>query len=314
MVSEALRDNKKKPRQAMGALERLLAFPTAIARYVSSCGQQQPLRDSFQDLSALETATKAENLPLMSVMKVPLMSAKSSARPPPLLVALEGNIGAGKSTTIKLCELELRRRGVDAAGVPEPVDEWCRPRDDMGGVSPLQSFYADPSGTALSFQIMILASRIKQTLRAVEEGNRDVILIERDPLDRKIFPEHARRSGLFSALDAYAYELMRSVLYDSFPSVRPSATVYMRTQAEVCKERVRTRMRKGEIAQKDEGQDVDGGSSSIDIRIDELEQLHDEVFLGWQPGGHPLLAICDGNTEAICDFVCGLLRRVNVKT
>ena len=67
------------------------------------------------------------------------------------LLILEGNIGAGKSTFLKILGEEF-----DLEIVPEPTDKWQKIGDD----NLLNLFYKDTSRWAYTFQSYAFISRI----------------------------------------------------------------------------------------------------------------------------------------------------------
>lgn len=86
---------------------------------------------------------------------------RQSVRPPPLpftplLVSVEGNIGAGKSTLIKA----MRQRQPTWQIIDEPLDFWQKLRNE-NGQSLLEVFYADQRRWSYTFQNCALLSRFE---------------------------------------------------------------------------------------------------------------------------------------------------------
>ena len=69
------------------------------------------------------------------------------------IYALEGNIGAGKTTILKL----LGKHFKDVELVEEPVKEW----QNLGGMNLLDSFYSDPQRWGFLFYVDQNKSLIK---------------------------------------------------------------------------------------------------------------------------------------------------------
>lgn len=63
-----------------------------------------------------------------------------------LTIAVEGNIGAGKSTFLEFCHSKP-----GCLGLPEPVDKWT----NLNGTNLLAEFYADRSRWAFPFQLYV---------------------------------------------------------------------------------------------------------------------------------------------------------------
>jgi NADH dehydrogenase (ubiquinone) 1 alpha subcomplex subunit 10 len=97
------------------------------------------------------------------------------------VVAVEGIIGAGKST---LCA--LIGRDLNLLYVPEPVDE-----------NPyLARFYADPKRWALHMQMWLVARRVKLILKAKENlGHWRGLLVDRSILGDRVFAELNHKLG-----------------------------------------------------------------------------------------------------------------------
>lgn len=71
-------------------------------------------------------------------------------------VSIEGNIGAGKSTFINTFSKILP----DYEWVLEPVDEWRQVGSNSHNI--LQSYYENPSRWGLTFQLYVIATRIRK--------------------------------------------------------------------------------------------------------------------------------------------------------
>ncbi|KAJ6646970.1 Deoxynucleoside kinase [Pseudolycoriella hygida] len=86
-------------------------------------------------------------------------------------VAIEGNIGSGKSTFIEYC-----RRQTNTVTYQEPVDLWR----NVGGVNLLANFYNDPRQWALAFQMAVgesmLAIYEKETFKPIKVVERSLLI------------------------------------------------------------------------------------------------------------------------------------------
>ena len=144
-----------------------------------------------------------------------------------LLVAVSGNIGAGKSTLAKsLCE----RGGLHL--VPEPVED-----------NPyLGDFYADPVRWAYHAQTFIMSVRHEQQKRAYDLSRSGTsCLLDRCLHEDRIFAAVARDKGYLSPREWNTYATLHRALLSSAPP--PEVVVYLRTTPEVARARTMLRAR-----------------------------------------------------------------------
>lgn len=165
------------------------------------------------------------------------------------LVTIEGNIGSGKSTMINL----LRTKYPEYQILDEPVSQWTALVDD-NGKNLLQLYYEDKNRWSYTFQNCALVTRVTLALDAVYKAkatNKPTILIsERGVLtDRYVFASMLREKGWLNQLEWNLYLLWFNYFQDVVTS---KGVVYIRTEPEVCKERIARRGREGE-----EGIDMD---------------------------------------------------------
>lgn len=140
-------------------------------------------------------------------------------------IAVEGNIGAGKSTVLKaLSDSFGPSSGVPV--IPEPVEEW-------GAM--LDNFYASPSVWGLPFSLTVLLSFDKAY-------QHDTCIVERCPLScRHVFTQMLFNDGQLSASQ---WDLFKD--YADALGWAPDAIVYIDTPAHACLERIKSRNRQCE--------------------------------------------------------------------
>lgn len=133
-------------------------------------------------------------------------------------IAIEGNIGCGKSTVID----RLREWGIDAK--PEPIQDWG---------SLLTLAYKNPRRWSFAFNLRVLVSMT---------GIPRDIVIERSPLaTRSVFAQIGFNSGNMSTND---FETFKAV-YDEI-GWEPDAIIFIHTPSHECFRRISTRGRKCE--------------------------------------------------------------------
>ena len=147
---------------------------------------------------------------------------------PPLLIAVEGNIGAGKTTVLK--ELESRGHRV----FYENLESW-KPLLDL--------FYETPERWSFALQVAILQDMHVGGLKARVLENERLVFFERSPQSSKIFTilSHARKYLTDIELNTY-HELFGCIGW------KPDVTVFIDTPPELCQKRIEERNRPGEAA------------------------------------------------------------------
>ena len=170
-----------------------------------------------------------------------------------MLISVEGNIGAGKTTFCKL----LAQQGYKVS--LEPIANW-NVTDEVGEVhNVLHAFYQAPQKYACMFQTLVLRSRVEQC-RPIHHG-----FLERCVHSDKLFGSLQRRLGNMTAVEYATY------LFQFRQAVRDTPTVqghiYIKTSVETCLERISKRAREGES----------GISKSY---LQGLEEEHEQWFQG----------------------------------
>lgn len=165
----------------------------------------------------------------------------------PLVVVIDGEIGAGKTTVIDLLVKEYAARGLKAVVAPEPVDEWKR-------VGILQEFYANKKESlrayiAYDFQTYTFVTRIKSTQKVVEaHPDADVYILERSILtDRFVFMELQRE--MVGPVRMNMYDEWWA-MWSQVSPLQPDKIVYLKPTLANCQTRVGVRAREGEVAEK----------------------------------------------------------------
>ncbi len=148
-----------------------------------------------------------------------------------MLVLLEGNIAAGKTT---FGEKLVAGGTVDF--VPEPVARW----QSGFAANLLDRFYTDTARWAFTLQICAFVTRV-QALDARPDPQR-VTLFERSVYcDRHVFAKNLHEHGLMDDTEWALYCNFWDFMADTIP--KPDAIIYLRTPADVCFQRLHERGR-----------------------------------------------------------------------
>lgn len=201
-----------------------------------------------------------------------------------MLVLLEGNIAAGKTTL-----------GTTLAGdgqfvfIPEPVERW------QGGFAAnlLERFYTDTPRWAFTLQVCAFVTRT-EAIQDASLQDRDVVFERSIYCDRHVFAKNLHQQGLMDDTEWALY--LR--FWEHFKAVAPvpDAIIYLRTPADECYRRLRAR---GRFEEK---------GVSLDY-LRKLEARHDEWLLNPSTAQYPVLVL-DGMQPWAADDVRRQLVRV----
>jgi len=161
----------------------------------------------------------------------------------PIIISLEGNIGAGKSTFLEHLEKTLANVS-DWIFLREPVHIWEQIRDE-DGETVLSKFYANPEKYAFAFQVMAYTTRYQELKRIIEEyPNCKGIICERSlEADKHIFAKMLHSDGLIDKVMYNIYEKYFSVYEGNFTL---DGIIHIHATPDVCFNRIMKRSRNGE--------------------------------------------------------------------
>lgn len=167
---------------------------------------------------------------------------------PPIIISVDGNIGAGKSTIISQLKTVFKDMP-NVHFIHEPVDTvWNRVTDESGETL-LSNFYKNPTEYAFTFQIMAYISRLSILSQAVKNLSYDIIITERClETDRNVFEKMLHDQGIISKMEHTVYNMWFDEFYRD---VRCSAFVYVQASVDTCMQRIRLRSRDGETISRD---------------------------------------------------------------
>lgn len=200
----------------------------------------------------------------------------------PIIITIEGNIGAGKSTILqKLKEKIAQEKLSNIMFLKEPVDEWDKIRDKEDTPF-LTRFYENTEKYSFAFQIMACTTRIGVIKRAIEQHpDCEIFICERSiEADAQIFAKMLHEDGLIGEIEYQVYKLFYNEHKDLY---KTNGCVYLDTQANKCHERVKKRSRDGE------------GGISLDY-LQKCEKYHNNWLKGNEKLEMPLM-ILDTNDD-----------------
>ena len=154
-----------------------------------------------------------------------------------VVLSIEGNIGAGKSTVLDC----LREICQGATVVQEPVLEWQELQtDEKRGL--LESFYADQKTYAFQLQMFALLTRF-QAIHECTQFN-DIVVAERSILsDSCVFAHTLQKNGCLTTSESAILQRWSGYFASLLPE---SILIYIKTPVDVCMDRIKQRAREGE--------------------------------------------------------------------
>jgi deoxyadenosine/deoxycytidine kinase len=163
----------------------------------------------------------------------------------PIIIAIEGNIGTGKSTNLEMLESSFKQRplGRPIIFLQEPVDIWKTIVDEKG-VSILELFYGDQDTWAFAFQMMAYISRLSLLKQTIKDNPNAVIFTERSLFtDKNVFAQMLHDDGKINNIE---YQIYMKWFDEFMDDLSLAGIIYMRSTPEICFGRVIKRSRPGE--------------------------------------------------------------------
>ena len=154
------------------------------------------------------------------------------------IFALEGNIGAGKTTIMKI----IGQYFSSVEFVEEPVKQW----QNLGGMNLLDAFYTDPQRWGFTFEFYSMLSKIKALLNAAN-SDKPVIVIERSILSNKVFMDISHELGKLEEIE-YTMLMNTYIFYLEHVYPQLAGIIYLDTPVDECIKRITIRNRGEECA------------------------------------------------------------------
>ena len=155
------------------------------------------------------------------------------------MIILEGNIGAGKSTFLRLLSEQIPTLRVRQ----EPVNNWQR---QVYGQSLLTSFYQDPKRWAYTFETLTMICRVQEHLIEQQSAHITDVVIERSIYSGfYCFAKNSFMSGFLSSLEWQLYQEWFAMLTHE-KCMKPRGFIYLSVDPEIAYERIKKRNRYAE--------------------------------------------------------------------
>ena len=162
---------------------------------------------------------------------------KSTARP--RFISIEGNIGSGKSTILKI----IRENFPELTILDEPLSEWQNVGDKKD-INLLGLYYQDPARWGFTFQIYAFMSRLTKWTEYSKLSGGGIRISERSLLsDRYIFASIMRDSNILDEAEHEIYLNFYDNLVKMNDIVDLHGVIYIQCPAEICAQRIKERSR-----------------------------------------------------------------------
>jgi len=161
------------------------------------------------------------------------------------LFSIEGNIGSGKSTLVKMLKNQLKTiKNTKVIYLPEPVEVWESIKD-KDGKNAIEKYYENPDKYAFPFQMMAYISRIHQLRETLKTNDNVIIICERSVFtDKEIFAKMLHDDQKIGDIE---YNIYCKWFYEFVKDIPVGGLIYVKTDPKNCQNRVIKRKRKGEI-------------------------------------------------------------------
>ena len=158
------------------------------------------------------------------------------------IISIEGNIGSGKSTILQHLK-EYFKTTKNIIFLQEPVDIWETIKDE-NGITILTKFYENQEKYSFAFQMMAYISRLSLLKNTIKENPTAIIITERClNTDRYVFAKMLYDSKKIEEIE---YQIYLKWFDEFCDIIQNSKMIYMKTNPEICYERIAKRNRTGE--------------------------------------------------------------------
>jgi deoxyguanosine kinase len=160
-----------------------------------------------------------------------------------MIISIEGNIGSGKSTLIKILKEQLQNDD-RFIFISEPVEEWLKIKDS-DGENILSKFYSNQEKYSFPFQVLTFTSKLKLIKEAIKNYPEKIIITERSVYtDREVFAKMLYNEKKIDDISYQIYFVMFNEFLDHTTDL--DKMIFVNTDHNICHQRVNKRNRDGE--------------------------------------------------------------------
>ena len=181
-------------------------------------------------------------------------------------VSIEGNIGVGKSTFVKLLLEQIK----DSDVVNEPVEQWLKIKDS-DGKNILGEFYEDKKRWAYTFQSLAYVTRMNNIEDKIKTSDAKTIFLDRSiNTDKNIFAKMLFDDGILSELEYNIYNCWNDFYSTHIRDISNIKTIYLKCDIDCAISRIKKR---GRVEEMSIGYDY----------IEKLHKYHEEWLMSDNP-------------------------------
>ncbi len=158
-----------------------------------------------------------------------------------LIVAIEGNIGVGKSTFTRILKETFEKSTI----VSEPVDMWLNIKNDQGE-NILGLFYKDTNRWAYTFQNLAYITRMMKIEDAIRSSDGIVFLDRSLGTDRNVFEKMLHDDKILDEVEHSMYNLWYDFYTKYVNNNFNEIYIYLKCDPKTAYERIKKRGREEE--------------------------------------------------------------------
>lgn len=156
------------------------------------------------------------------------------------IISLEGNIGAGKSSFLKILKQNLSDK---AEFIDEPVEEWLEIKNNKNE-NLLEVFYNDKKRWSYTFQNIAYITRMKRIIDIMQTTSKSIIFMDRSlEGDLNTFTKMLKEDGDIDDLEWCAYKKWNTMFTDLIGKNIETKHIYLRCTPEIAYARIDKRSR-----------------------------------------------------------------------
>jgi len=161
-----------------------------------------------------------------------------------IIISIEGNIGVGKSTFVRIIKQNIANSEV----VDEPVEMW-KSLTDSDGKNILGLFYENIPRWGYSFQNVACITRMMKIEDTIQKTKSKYIFLDRSlATDKNVFEKMLYDNKQITEIEHQMYNLWCDFYYKYIRPELNNIIIYLRCTAETAKSRINKRGRKEEDA------------------------------------------------------------------